>query len=80
MAIQRLVQLYSAQDLTGLSAMERAAQEQEMMSVYWGVGLFMRLTWLWLLISFIAPWGLKLARLCCFCLTWPGAARPGVCI
>jgi DNA-binding NtrC family response regulator len=32
--IQRLVQLYSAQDLTGLSEMERAAQRQEMMSVY----------------------------------------------
>jgi hypothetical protein len=28
------VQLYSAQDLTGLSAMERAAQEQGMMSAY----------------------------------------------
>jgi hypothetical protein len=32
--IQRLVQLYSELDLAGLSAMQRAPQEQEMLSVY----------------------------------------------
>jgi hypothetical protein len=32
--VQRLMQLYSAQDLTGLNAEERAAQEQEMTKVY----------------------------------------------
>jgi hypothetical protein len=32
--VQRLMQLYSAQDITGLAAEERAAQEQEMMEVY----------------------------------------------
>jgi hypothetical protein len=32
--VQRLMQLYSAHDLTGLPANERAAQEQEMMKVY----------------------------------------------
>jgi hypothetical protein len=31
---ERLVQLYSAQDLTFLPAKERVAQEQEMMKVY----------------------------------------------
>jgi hypothetical protein len=31
--VQRLIQLYSAQDLTGLTAEERADQEQEMMKV-----------------------------------------------
>jgi hypothetical protein len=32
--LHRLLQLYSAQDLTGLPAMERAVQEQEMLGVY----------------------------------------------
>jgi hypothetical protein len=32
--VQRLMQFYSAQDLTGLNAEERAAHEQDMMKVY----------------------------------------------
>jgi hypothetical protein len=32
--VKRLIQLYNAQDLTGLNAEERAAKEQEMMEVY----------------------------------------------
>jgi hypothetical protein len=32
--VKRLMQLYSAQDLTGLNAEERTAQEQEMLKVY----------------------------------------------